>query len=62
MQVAARQAPGGHFESFDYKKCAFTARGRLIGCAAEADAGTFPRMTRYGAHPDDDSCDCRVQR
>ena len=25
-------------------------------------AGTLPRMRRYGAHPDEDSCDCCEQR
>jgi hypothetical protein len=43
-------------------KLPFTARGGPIECGAEAGAGTFPRMTRYGAHPDDDSCDCGEQR
>jgi hypothetical protein len=29
-------------------KLSFAAHGRLIGCRAKADAGTFPRMTLDG--------------
>jgi hypothetical protein len=30
-------------------KLSFTARGRLFGCRAKADAETFPRMTHHGS-------------